>query len=158
MKTTILNLIIVVLLVAVVGVAWFGYTNNQKNSLPTPPKELTAKTTTPQLPTLSSKAIETKKALTKTDQTYGDLVPATNAGFEIRYLIYDDQYFVRILEAPFDTNKAKVETWFKDKGFTSEELCLMRITYTASRQVKPDFQLADSVPTGCTPPPEPSLD
>lgn len=149
MQKQILKPTIIVLLILVIGLVAYLYFFGNKNSLPTPDKKLLTQDNEPQAEVLSSKAYEIKKSLVKTEQTDGDLVLEKNSKFEIRYLLKDDQFIVNIIETPFEDNKLDAESWFKDKGFTSKDLCLLELTFSASRHIKPDFNQVDAIPSGC---------
>lgn len=104
---------------------------------------------------LSLEATKLKRDLVKTDKETGDLVLETNADFQIKYLIFNDQFIVTIKEEPFGQNKQQAQEWFLDKGFVAEDLCLLKITFAASREVKPDFSQEDALPTSCPTTPSP---
>lgn len=152
MQNKILNSIIVVLLVLMVGALGWYFFFGRGPALPKPNESLLTKSTTPQAKVLSARALEIKKTLTKTDRKIGDLVLANKPEFEITYLIYNQRFSLEIKKAPFDNNKEKAETWFKDQGFNSDDLCLLRISFIAKKEVRETLLPTDVVPTGCDPP------
>ncbi len=119
------------------------------SSLPSPPAQISE----PKI--LGLEALKLKRDLVKTDKKIGDLVLETNADFEIKYLIFNEQFVVTVKEEPFGPNKQQAQAWFLDKGFTAENLCPLKLTFAASREVAPDFSQKDALPTGCPQTPSP---
>lgn len=104
---------------------------------------------------LSPQAINLKRDLVKTDKEIGDLVLKESSGFEIKYLISNDEFIAHVKIAPFIEHKKAAEQWFIDKGFGAEDLCLLKITFTVSKNVQSGLQAADVLPTGCPVVPNP---
>jgi hypothetical protein len=91
--------------------------------------------------------------ITATAQTSGDLIFENNAHYEIRWLIYSHEFRVSIKVPPFDEVKAEAEQSFLHMGFERNEqendLCLIRLSFVADKEVAPDFSKEDAVPNGC---------
>lgn len=146
-------LILTIVLILIIGIgAWF-LVGKKVLAPPVPPVQPTAEITETQI--LSLEATKLKRDLVRTDKQTGDLALESNADFEIKYLIYNDQFIVTVKNEPFDNFKSTAQQWFLDKGFDAEDLCLLNITFTASREVKPDFSQEDAIPTGCPQTPSP---
>lgn len=98
-------------------------------------------------------AIQLKNELTKTDKKTGELTLEDNEKFRIDYMIQQDQFMVIIKKSPFAENKAQAEQWFKNKGFGQTSLCVLKVYFTAFREVT-DVGTAPEVvvPTGCPAP------
>ena len=89
-----------------------------------------------------------KKLITKTDKKEGDLT-SDYKDFRVDYLISNDEYIVTIKTGPFKDFKKKAETWFLNQGFEPGDLCLLRISFVASKVVAPSLTREDILPTGC---------
>jgi len=131
--------IAVLLLVTVFILAWTISRSKTKPS-PTPSIERA---------TLSEKAQKIKKEVTQTDKESGDLILLDNDNLAIKYLISNKQFLVEIKKAPFEKGKKEAEEWFMGKGFTREDLCLLRINFGAQRTIKPSLSNSDMFPSGC---------
>jgi hypothetical protein len=156
MKPRTLNSIMFGLFVLLIGIAgWLFYSAQNKKT--------TSKSTTPNVkitqaakdyaataPILSAKSIEIRKAITNTDKVLGDLVLEKNSNFTVFYLIHNDEFFVNINKTPFASGKTKAEDWFKAKGFSASDLCLIRISFLATKEVKQPLSESEIIPTGCT--------
>ena len=132
-------LVIAIFLITGTGILFF--ISRQNNKLPIPKSGISG--------ALSEKAVEIKKEITKTNKTSGDLIVENNPDFNITYLISNDQFMVTIKNSSYDETKNAVEKWFLNQGFTQQELCLLRLSFSASKQIKPDFSGDDAVPKGC---------
>lgn len=144
------KIILILVLILVFGVGlWFVYYNRQFQlrppTLPTPTPEIQT--------TLRQEGYEIKNQLTKTDKKIGDLTLENNADFKIDYLISNDQFIVTIKNPSYSLAKQKAETWFTDKGFLPGELCVLKLSFAASKEIKPDFSQKDAVPQNCPVPP-----
>ena len=100
--------------------------------------------------TLSQSSYEIKQRLVKTDKSSGDLVLAQSGTYKVTYMISADQFMVFVETIPFDSSKAAAEQWFLDQGFVRSDLCILKISVTATKQVAPDFSAKDAIPTNCT--------
>lgn len=147
-KTKKILLIFVFILITVA--LWFLISQKgkprQTEPEPTPPSPHI------EVKTLGANALKLKKQLTQTEKASGDLVLVKNSGFEIRYLISNDQFIVLVNNAPFETSKQKAQNWFSDRGFAAVDLCLLKISFAAPKEIKPDFSTEDALPAGCNPP------
>lgn len=145
-KKIYLPLIVVVLLIVFLGgllLSKKSLNDFNKKALPSPtPARFEPKT-------LRKEAYDIKHRITKTDKKSGDLVVEDNSSFTITYLISNDEFIVDIETTSYDLSKQKAEKWFRDKGFSAEELCLLGISFVATKELKPDFSFKDVVPTGC---------
>jgi len=101
---------------------------------------------------LSKDSLGLKQSLTKTDKKSGDLVLENNDNFKIIYLIYNDEFIVFVNKSPYEEIKQKSEGWFRGKGFSALDLCLLKISFTATKETRPDFSSTDAVPFGCATP------
>lgn len=144
-----LSLLVIILTITLLIIgAWILFKNHQDSQNLAPPPSTVEKDKT-----LGLKALEAKKELTKTDKTSGDLVLEENSDFQIIYLISNDQFMVFINKLPFAETKDKAQKWFTDKGFTQQDLCLLRISFSLSKEISKDTILEekDVVPSGCSP-------
>jgi hypothetical protein len=123
------------------------------SSSPIPPKGLAAPR---QSLALREEAQKIKAKLTQTDKKSGDLILLDNESQTIRYLILNDEFIVSVKKPPFEVVKKEVEDWFKKKGFTSQDICLLRISFVSSKTVKPNLSQKDIFPTGCSIPAKPT--
>lgn len=99
--------------------------------------------------TLSKSAFELKKEITKTDRKSGDLILEENNDLKIIYLISNDLFIVSIKTSSYETAKQTAESWFLNKGFSKEDLCNLKLSFGASKDIKPDLTLEDIIPSGC---------
>lgn len=136
-----LYLTFVIALIAAIGLLYYFSKNQLRPSeKPLPhPSPLVA----------SQGAIDLKKQLTKTDKKIGDLTLTDTDDFRIIYLIANDEFMIFIKNNPYQENKQKAQNWFIEKGFTQTDLCLFKIGFIASKEIKPDFAAADGVPDNC---------
>lgn len=137
-----LYLLLTLILILILGISgWYLY----KGNLPFIAKPKTNQTKTA---ILSPKAQEIKKVITKTDKKVGDLV-SDYKEYRINYLISNDQYIVIIKEEPFTESKKKAENWFLGQGFKQEDLCALKILFTAAPGINGGNSTKDASPTGC---------
>lgn len=145
MSNKVLLVLTTILILIIAAGTWLLI--SPKNKPPSAPPALPQIGQEPKL--LSVAGTKIKRELTKTAKITGDLILADNPEFKITYLIYNDQFIVNVKAKPFATSKAQAEKWFADKGFGTGDLCLLKITFAASKEIKPDFASQDAVPSGC---------
>lgn len=142
-----LTLLQMLLLIMVIGGAWLllskGFGKLQpKPQAPSVPVRFEPKT-------LRKEAYQIKQELTRTNKTSGDLILEDNSDFRVTYLISNDEFIVDIKTTSYDLSKQKAEKWFRDKGFSAEELCILGISFVATKELKPDFSFKDATPADC---------
>lgn len=146
-KKIYLTLLQILLLLLVIGGAWLLFNKGFGKLQPKPQASPAPVRFEPK--TLRKEAYQIKRELTKTDKTSGDLILADNSDFQIVYLISNDQFIVDLKNLSFQEGKKRAEEWFRNKGFLQEELCVLRISFAASKAVESDFSFQDTFPTGC---------
>lgn len=138
------RLYLMVVLILVIGVVVVFFLLRYKPSVLRQPSPSSSPSLTP-----AQRVGAIKKLITKTDKKEGDLT-SDYQDFKVDYLISNDEYIVTVKTLPFSDSKKKAEAWFLNQGFESGDLCLLRISFVAAKEIAPSLTKEDIIPTGCS--------